>query len=98
MKRFETGKTYQTRSVCDHDCIIAITIKKRTPKTLVTSTGDRLRIKPSYCGQYETVMPWGRYSMAPCITAEDPQEAILDAFMVDDPLDDKDSFLSALAD
>lgn len=30
MSKFETGKTYSTRSICNHDCII----KKRLPEVI----------------------------------------------------------------
>lgn len=61
MSKFEAGKTYSTRSVCDHDCIIRVTVAKRTAKTITTDAGKVLRI-----GEYEGVefvKPWGSYSM-----------------------------------
>lgn len=64
---FEAGKTYSTRSICDHDSIISLTIAKRTAKTVTTTTGKTLRIA-IYDGA-EYVMPWGRYSMAPSVRA-----------------------------
>ena len=76
MKQFEIGKTYTTRSLCNHDCIISITVTDRTAATL-TVTNDcgevqKLRIvkKLSEIRNAETVLPWGRYSMAPMISAE----------------------------
>lgn len=72
MFKFEEGKTYSTRSICNHDCIIAITVIKRTEKTIVADCGwkgeKRLRIK--ILNGEETVMPWGNYSMAPQISAK----------------------------
>lgn len=71
MAQFESGKTYTTRSICDHDCIISLTVIKRTAKTITADLGHRgvkvLRIK-DYDGE-ETVKPWGSYSMAPQIRA-----------------------------
>jgi hypothetical protein len=67
VQAFETGKTYTTRSICDHNCVFAITIAKRTAKTVTTTDGKRLGIKV-YDGR-EQVMPFGRYSMAPIINA-----------------------------
>lgn len=64
---FEPGKTYSTRSLCDHDCIFSITVARRTAKTITTSAGKTLRVS-QYDGD-ETVMPLGRYSMAPVILA-----------------------------
>lgn len=73
MSKFETGKTYATRSICNHDCIIEITVLRRTAKTIVADCGwkgeKRLRIA-EYDG-VETVKPWGSYSMAPMIDAKD---------------------------
>lgn len=66
MKQFEAGKTYTTRSICGHDCIISVTITKRTAKT-VTANGKTFRV-----GEYdgaEFIKPWGSYSMAPMIRA-----------------------------
>ena len=67
--QFQPGKTYSTRSICDHDCIISITVESRTAKTIKTTAGKSLRIA-SYDG-VEMVRPWGRYSMAPIIDATD---------------------------
>ena len=67
MQKFETGRTYRTRSVCDHECIIEITVAKRTAKRLTTTEGKTLGIR-EYEG-VEQVMPWGRYSMAPVVSA-----------------------------
>lgn len=68
MAKFEAGKTYWCRSICDHDTIYRVTIAKRTAKTVVTKSGNRLRIK-EWEG-VETVMPFGSYSMAPVIKAD----------------------------
>lgn len=65
---FETGKTYFTRSVCDADCVITITVAKRTAKTLTTTEGKRLGI--STWDGVERVKPWGSYSMSPTIPAD----------------------------
>lgn len=65
--KFETGKTYTTRSACDHDCVIRVTVAKRTAKTVTTNTGKVLRIS-EYQG-VEQVKPWGTYSMAPIVSA-----------------------------
>jgi len=65
---FEVGKSYWTRSVCDADMIITITVAKRSAKFLTTSEGKRLGI--STWGGVESVKPWGSYSMAPSIPAD----------------------------
>ena len=75
IKRFEVGKTYQTRSICNYDCIISITVTARTDKTItVIEDGEtkRLRINEASTEyrKAETVYPWGHYSMAPMISAD----------------------------
>lgn len=71
MTKFETGQTYQTRSICDADCIISITVAKRTASTITTTEGKTLRVigNLSKLNNAETVRPWGNYSMAPAIHA-----------------------------
>lgn len=72
MTKFETGKTYKTSSIGDHDCIISVTIEKRTAKTVTAKI--REEIKTFRIGEYdgaEFIKPWGSYSMAPMITAND---------------------------
>jgi hypothetical protein len=68
MTTFEAGKTYQTRSICDHDCIISVTVAKRTAKTVTDATGKTFRISQDYRGN-EMIRPWGNYSMAPVLSA-----------------------------
>jgi hypothetical protein len=68
MTSFEIGKTYSTRSICNHDCIISVTVVKRTAKTITTDEGKLLRI--GIFDGCEFVRPWGTYSMAPIVTAE----------------------------
>lgn len=65
---FKTGETYQTRSVCDSNCVVRITVAKRTVKFLTTTEGKRLGIGV-YDGT-EQVKPWGSYSMCPVISAD----------------------------
>lgn len=71
MNTFQVGKTYATRSVCDHNCIISVTVASRTAKTIKTADGKTLRIQ-EYRG-IEQVKPWGSYSMAPIVDATDVQ-------------------------
>ena len=68
MTKFETGKTYYTRSVADYDTIVRVTVAKRTDKTIVTAGGDRLRI--NVWNDVEQVKPWGSFSMAPIVSAD----------------------------
>ena len=74
MTRFETGKTYYTRSVADYDTIVRVTVAKRTDKTIVTALGDRLRI--NVWNDVEQVKPWGSFSMAPIVSADRLLEAV----------------------
>lgn len=73
MQAFQVGKTYSTRSICDHDCIISVRVLKRTAKTITAECGHKgvqtLRIS-EYQG-CERVKPWGSYSMAPIVSAND---------------------------
>lgn len=69
MQTFQPGKTYATRSICDHNCIISLTVAKRTAKTITTTDGKTLRI--NLWQDVEQVKPWGSYSMAPIVDATD---------------------------
>lgn len=76
MKKFEIGKTYSTRSICDNNCVIAYKIIARTAATVtaVNERGEaskfRINKKISEYRKAETFLPWGNYSMCPHITAE----------------------------
>ena len=44
--QFEVGKTYYTRSICNHDCIFSVKVIKRTAKTVVVlKDGEEKRCK-----------------------------------------------------
>lgn len=68
MTKFEAGKTYATRSIADAGMVIAITVAKRTAKTITTTAGKVLRV--SEWAGVEQVRPWGTYSMAPIVSAD----------------------------
>lgn len=68
MSKFEAGKTYEGRMICDYDLIERITIAKRTEKSVVTTEGKRLKIH--VWDGAELVYPNGQYSMATIIRAE----------------------------
>lgn len=71
IKAFEVGRTYQTRSICDHNCIFSVEIVKRTAKTvIVRKNGKEQRNKITVINGRETIYPWGVYSMCPVISAE----------------------------
>jgi len=78
--KFETGKTYSTRLITNHDSIISFYVVKRTEKT-VTVMGDfmdtcaikrkaphTMRLK--LWQEVETFKPWGQYSMCPIVSAD----------------------------
>lgn len=74
MGKFEVGKTYSTRSICDTNCVISLVVIARTAKTITANVNGevkKLRIseKMSSFRNAETVFPWGQYSMAPMISA-----------------------------
>ena len=74
--KFEVGTTYYTRSPGDHNCIIALTVKSRTAKT-ITATDKHGETKTyrlssdAWHANVEAVRPWGRYSMSPVLEATD---------------------------
>ena len=42
MKKFEIGKAYSMRSICDHDCVWTYTVTARTAKTITISDGEKV--------------------------------------------------------
>jgi len=73
MIKFETGKSYSCRSVCDHDCVWTFKIARRTLKSIWVKdafTGKIVRKKVAVWDDSETVFPLGTYSMAPILRAE----------------------------
>jgi hypothetical protein len=68
--KFEAGQTYTTRSICDSECVISVTVIKRTAKTITTKImGNVKTLRIFDRDGAEAVRPWGRYSMAPTVTA-----------------------------
>jgi len=65
--KFAVNQTYTTRSACDHNCIISVTVKARTDKTVTTSEGKKFRI--NVWEGIEQIRPWGSYSMCPIVRA-----------------------------
>lgn len=70
-RTFETGQTYEARSMCDWDCIFRFEVISRTAKFVVfeMDRGDMYRVGVKVDEQGEWAMPFGRYSMAPVIRA-----------------------------
>lgn len=74
MKKFEIGKEYTMRSVCDHNCVWAYTVTDRTAQTITITDGKttkkcRINKAISEMDNREAVFPEGRYSMAPILRA-----------------------------
>ncbi len=68
---FEVGKTYWTRSICDHDTVYRFTILARTAKTVTTTVnGKTVRRGLSVYDGVEQFKPHGNYSMCAIIRAE----------------------------
>ena len=64
---FEVGKTYMTRSTGDHNCIIKVTVAKRTKCFITTTDGERFKVNVHKgC---EEIRPWGNFSMCPFLYA-----------------------------
>ena len=74
MRKFEVGKEYSMRSICDSNCIWSYTVTDRTAQTITITDGKKtlkLRVikKLSEYRGAETVYPLGQYSMAPMLSA-----------------------------
>lgn len=72
MSKFEAGKTYFTRSICDHNCIYKVAVISRTAQTIRASVdGEAPRtLRISLYRDIEQVKPKGNYSMAPIVSAD----------------------------
>ena len=69
--KFEVGKTYYCRSVCDYNCIWNVQVISRTEKTMIISVGGKTsRVKIRIHNNIENALPLGRYSMAPVVSAD----------------------------
>lgn len=71
---FEVGRTYRTRSLCDHNCYFRVEVLSRTAKRMSARVDDRevrtlgIRLSPD---GIEQVRPHGTFSMCPVIQADD---------------------------
>lgn len=85
IRKFETNKTYYTRSIGDHNCIIEMKVLSRTDKTITaydehskTNRKFKINIIDNYASNgdpCETIKPWGSYSMCPTLSAHNVKEA-----------------------
>jgi len=70
MMKFEVGKSYETRSIADWECIFSFTILDRTDKTITTiAHGKRVKRGLKTVDGVEQFKPFGSYSMCPIIRA-----------------------------
>ena len=72
MKKFQVNSVYETRSLCNSDCVFSFTVIKRTKKQVTLKdnvTGETFRRGVFVWQDAEACMTYGRYSMAPTINA-----------------------------
>lgn len=69
MKKFEEGKTYTLRSICDHECIFEITVISRTEKSLTYLYEKRKRRSSLRTDNDSEFIRPDNYSMAPVFRA-----------------------------
>jgi hypothetical protein len=64
MTKFEVGRTYSTRSVCDHNCIFSYTVTRRTDKTVWLTTkrgqGSQAARRPRIPRRKRSDLPGGQ--------------------------------------
>lgn len=75
--KFEAGRTYWTRSICDYDCIHRVTIVRRTAKSvwIAERDGSESRRAISVWDGVEHIYPFGKYSMCAIIGADRAEAA-----------------------
>jgi len=65
MIKFEVGKKYYARSVCDHESVFVFEVLHRTEKTIRLFYGNQvINKKISTDDDSEICFPLGKYSMA----------------------------------
>ena len=75
MKKFEVGKEYTHGWAGDAELFTTWLVVSRTEKTITIKNGDEVRkchiIKNlTEWNKAESVLPFGDYSMRPCLTAQ----------------------------
>jgi hypothetical protein len=70
MTKFQVGKTYSTRSICDWDCVYSFTILARTAKQVTVNVhGKVCKRGVTVADGVEQFKPFGSYSMCAIIRA-----------------------------
>ena len=72
-EKFVQGGVYETRSICDSDCIFSFKVEKVTEKTVVITDkfGKSRRCKIHTDNNRQFIYPMGVYSMCPIIRSTD---------------------------
>ena len=76
IKKFEVGKSYYMRSICDHDCVWTYVVVKRSESTITLRDEFgkdkvcRISKKVSEYFGAECVHPLGVFSMCPSLVAD----------------------------
>jgi len=71
MKKFEVGRIYFARSLCDYNCIFSYKILRRTQKTATIKTMCGIKRRKIYVWKdVETIHPEGKFSMCPVLKAD----------------------------
>ncbi len=74
--KFQVGKTYATRSICDYDTWFSFKIVARTAKTVtIIKNGDPVRRGIYHYDGVEQFKPYGSYSMCAIIGADEREVA-----------------------
>lgn len=73
ISKFQVGKSYSCRSLCDHNCIFTFEVVARTPQFVTIKApivrGGQAARKVRVLGTAEQLDPLGRYSMSPVLSA-----------------------------
>jgi hypothetical protein len=73
MTKFNVGQIYSARSICDHNCIFSFVVLGRTAKTVtISGHGKTFKRGISLYDGVEQFKPFGSYSMATIVGADDP--------------------------
>lgn len=85
-RQFQIGRTYSTRSICDHDTVYSFTILSRTAKQVTVEVhGKIVKRGLSIVDGVEQFKPFGSYSMCAIIRAGEryTTDAAIDRFDAD---------------
>lgn len=74
LKEFEVGKTYETASICDSECIFKIKVIKRSKKSITIKWQNEEVRRKVYIEEGIEKMRIERYSMAPVFSANKEEE------------------------